>query len=104
MRVFQSSVFRALCAIAIGIFILLRPDSTVQYLTIAIGVVFLLSGVVSCVDYFYTVSHWQERQEVDHDGHVHRVAKPWFPLGGVGSILLGFILALMPNMFVTSLV
>lgn len=104
MRVFQSSIFRSLFAIAIGIFILLRPDSTVQYLTIAIGVVFLLSGVVSCVDYFYTVSHWQERQEVDLDGHVHPVSKPWFPLGGVGSILLGFILALMPNMFVTSLV
>ena len=42
MRVFQSSIFRSLFAIAIGIFILLRPDSTVQYLTIAIGVVVFL--------------------------------------------------------------
>ncbi len=104
MKVFQSSIFRSLFAIGIGVFLLLRPDSTAQYLTIAIGILFLLSGIISCVDYFYTVSHWQERQEVDQDGHVHAVSKPWFPVGGVGSILLGFILALMPDMFVKSLV
>ncbi len=104
MRVFQSSIFRALCAVAIGIFIILRPDSTVLYLTIAIGVVFLLSGIISCIAYIYTVSHWQDRKEIDRDGNVRPARKPWFPVVGVGSILLGFILALMPELFVKSLV
>lgn len=104
MKLFQSSLFRAFCAIAIGVFILLQPDATVQYLTIALGVLFLISGVVSCLAYFYTISHWQDRKEVDSEGNVYDVRKPWFPIGGVGSILLGFILALMPSMFVKSLI
>lgn len=104
MRIFQSSLFRALCAIAVGVLILMQPDSTVQYLTIIIGIIFLVSGILSCVAYFYTISHWQDRQEVDAEGRVYQVRKPWFPVVGVGSILLGFILSLMPSLFVKSLV
>ena len=43
MKVMQSSVFRALCAIVTGILLVNNPDSTVRSITIAIGAMFLVS-------------------------------------------------------------
>ena len=41
MKILQSSVFRAICAIAVGIMLIKYPDNTVTWITIAIGVLFL---------------------------------------------------------------
>ena len=49
MKILQSSVFRAICAIAIGILLIKYPDNTVTWITIAIGILFLLSGIISLV-------------------------------------------------------
>ena len=43
MRILQSSVFRALCAIIIGVLLIKFPDNTVKGITVAIGVLFLVS-------------------------------------------------------------
>ena len=51
MKVFQSSVVRALCAIIVGALIVKYRELTVTWITIAIGVLFFLSGVFSCVTY-----------------------------------------------------
>ena len=45
MKVLQSSVFRAICAIIIGILLINNPDNTVKGITIAIGLLFLVSGI-----------------------------------------------------------
>ena len=52
MKILRSSVFRAICAIATGILLINNPDNTVKWITIAIGVMFLLSGVISLATYF----------------------------------------------------
>lgn len=44
MKLLQSSVFRAICAIAVGIMLIKYPDNTVTWITIAIGVLFLFIG------------------------------------------------------------
>ena len=57
MKILQSSVFRAICAIVVGGMLIKNPDSTVKGITIAIGVLFLISGVISCVVYFNARMH-----------------------------------------------
>ena len=52
MKVLQSSIFRAICAIVIGALLIKFPDNTVKGITVAIGVLFLLSGIISCVTYY----------------------------------------------------
>ena len=46
MKIFQSSIFRALCAIAVGVLLIKFPDDGVTWITRAIGVLFLISGVI----------------------------------------------------------
>lgn len=103
MKILQSSIFRAICAIAVGAMLIKNPDSTVKGITIAIGVLFLVSGVISCVAYFNARMHKSENEVYDADGKLLVGGKPMFPIVGLGSVILGFVLALMPGAFVTSL-
>lgn len=80
-----------------------NPDSTVKGITIAIGLLFLVSGVISCVAYFNARLHSAENEAYDVDGKLLVGGKPMFPVVGLGSVILGFVLALMPGAFVTSL-
>lgn len=103
MKILQSSVFRAICAIAVGAMLIKNPDSTVKGITIAIGILFLVSGVISCVAYFNARLHSAENEVYDADGKLLVGGRPMFPIVGLGSVILGFVLALMPGAFVTSL-
>ncbi len=103
MKILQSSVFRAICAIAVGAMLIKNPDSTVKGITIAIGILFLVSGVISCVAYFNARLHSTENEVYDADGKLLVGGRPMFPIVGLGSVILGFVLALMPGAFVTSL-
>ena len=103
MKILQSSVFRAICAIAVGAMLIKNPDSTVKGITIAIGILFLVSGVISCVAYFNARLHSAENEVYDAGGKLLVGGRPMFPIVGLGSVILGFVLALMPGAFVTSL-
>ena len=103
MKIIQSSVFRAICAIAVGIMLIKYPDNTVTWITIAIGVLFLLSGVISLVAYYNALKNVSEYTITDAEGNVVSGQKPTFPIVGVGSAILGLILALTPTVFVKAL-
>ena len=103
MKILQSSVFRAICAIAIGILLIKFPDNTVTWITVAIGILFLLSGIISLVVYIHARKNVSEYKITDAEGRVVAGEKPTFPIVGVGSIILGFLLALTPNIFITAL-
>ena len=103
MRLLQSSVFRALCAIIIGILLIKFPDNTVTGITIAIGILFFISGLVSCLTYFQARRHAGEYKIYDAEGNLVSGGMPTFPLVGVGSVILGLILALSPTAFVSAL-
>ncbi|MBR0165975.1 MAG: DUF308 domain-containing protein [Prevotella sp.] len=103
MKILQSSVFRAICAIAIGILLIKFPDNTVTWITVAIGILFLLSGIISLVVYVHARKNVSEYKITDAQGRVVAGEKPTFPIVGVGSIILGFLLALTPNIFITAL-
>ena len=103
MKILRSSVFRAVCAIITGILLINNPDATVKWITIAIGVMFLLSGVISCATYLNMRRNAAGAEVYDAQGRLIASARPPFPIVGIGSILLGLILAVMPGAFVTSL-
>jgi uncharacterized membrane protein HdeD (DUF308 family) len=103
MRILQSSLFRALSALDIGCLLIKYPDNTVNWITIAIGVLFLLSGIVSLLTYWNALRHVGEYTIYDAQGRIVAGTKPVFPFVGIGSIILGLILVLMPSQFVTAL-
>jgi len=79
MKILQSSFFRALTAIVVGALLIKYPDNTVTGIVVAIGVLFLLSGVVSLLSYWnarrhvseYTIYDAQGRQIADQPPHSH---------------------------------
>ena len=103
MKILQSSVFRALCAIIVGALLIMYPDNTVTGITIAIGVLFLVSGLISVLTYVHARRHVSDYKIYDAEGRLVAGQQPTFPLVGVGSIILGLILAITPTTFVSAL-
>lgn len=103
MKILQSSAFRAVCAIIVGVLLIKFPDNTVKGITVAIGVLFLLSGLISCLTYFQSQRHVSEYKIYDADGNLVSGEQPTFPIVGIGSTILGLILTLMPTTFVSLL-
>lgn len=100
MKLLQSSIFRALCSVVIGILLLKYPDNSVTWLTMAIGVLFLLSGIIALISYGIARRHASDYTITDAKGNVISGTQPAFPLVGLGSVILGLTLVLSPDMFV----
>jgi len=100
MKILQSSVFRALCAIIVGVLLIKYNKEMATWLTIFIGAVFFLSGIFSCASYFIDKKNVSETKVYDEQGNVIAGVKPSFPVAGIGSVVLGAILAFMPNVFI----
>ncbi|MBQ8158364.1 MAG: DUF308 domain-containing protein [Prevotella sp.] len=103
MKILQSSFFRALTAIAIGVLLIKFPDNTVTGIVITIGVLFLLSGIISVLSYMNAKRHASDYVIYDAKGRQIAGQTPMFPIVGIGSIILGAILALMPSTFISFL-
>lgn len=104
MKVVHSSFFRAICAIIVGALLIQYREQTVTWITIAIGVLFFLSGVISIATYFSAKRNADKVAIVfDASGKQITGLRPNFPIVGLGSLILGLILALMPTTFITSL-
>lgn len=100
MKLLQSSFFRAICSIVIGILLLKYPDNSVTWLTMAIGILFLLSGIIAMLSYWTARRHAGEYTITDAEGNVISGSQPSFPIVGIGSVILGLTLMLSPDMFV----
>ncbi len=101
MKILQSSFFRALTAIAVGVMLIKYPDNTVTGIVVAIGVLFVLSGLVSILSYINARRHASEYTIYDAQGRQVAGQQPFFPIVGIGSIILGGIIALLPNTFIS---
>ena len=104
MKAVQSSFIRALFSIVIGALLIKYREETVTWLTILIGALFFLSGLISCIMYYVAKRHDNDAIVYDANGQQISGFHPTFPLVGIGSMLLGIMLALMPNTFVAWLV
>lgn len=103
MKIFQSSVFRAMCAIIVGVLLIKFPKDGVTWLTVAIGVLFLISGIIAMIAYMNARKHASEYTIIDNQGRVISGSQPTFPIVGAGSIILGLTLALTPGIFINGL-
>ena len=105
MKVLQISAIRAIIVLVTGFLLVRYREETMTWMTITVGILFLLSGLVSCIAYYFEKekvakktanAEQQEGQEEEEN-----LKSPSFPIAGVGSIALGIILAVMPNTFIT---
>jgi len=117
MKVIQSSVFRAVCAIASGYLLVIYRNDMLHWATIAIGALFFLSGLISVVAHYAEkrrmanmAEHLSALSEVRGDNDAVPVGKdmksalaPTFPIVGLGSMVLGLILACMSTTFVAGM-
>lgn len=103
MKVIHSSIFRAVCAIIVGVLLIQYREQTVTWITIAIGVLFFLSGVISLASYWAAKRNAEKMQGQilsDSNGKPIMGMLSKFPLVSVGSLILGLLLALMPQVFI----
>lgn len=103
MKVIHSSIFRAVCAIIVGVLLIQYREQTVTWITVAIGVLFFLSGVISLACYWAAKRNAEKMQGQilsDSNGKPIMGMMPKFPLVSVGSLILGLLLALMPQVFI----
>ncbi len=103
MKIFQSSIFRALCAIVVGVLILKFPQDGVTWLTMAVGELFLVSGIIALIAYWYARRNATDYTITDSQGRVISESQPTFPIVGLGSIILGLVLIIAPEKFVNGL-
>ena len=89
MKLFSYSVMCSLCALIMGILLVMWPEAAVIYLVITVGVLFLLPGLYGIFAYLAS------RRGVE-DGRA-------FPIVALGSALLGVWLIIMPAFFVSIL-
>lgn len=84
MKTMNYSVIRCICALVLGILLVVWPEAAIIYLVIAVGVLFLVPGLLSVFGYLS-----RGRQQ----------GMP-FPVAGLGSLLFGLWLMIMPAFFV----
>lgn len=83
MKGLSYSFLRAICALVIGLVLVMFPDQAGDYLVITIGVVFLVPSLISIIGYFVQSTEMRSR----------------FPVEGMGSLLFGLWLIIMPGFF-----
>lgn len=105
MKVLRSSIFRAVCAIIVGALLVKYREQTVTWITVLIGVIFLVSGIISITAWFSAKRKGGAEgvDLYDAQGNLLTPPVPPFPIVGLGSVILGAVLALFPNSFVNGL-
>ena len=83
MKGLSYSFLRAICALVIGLVLVMFPDQAGDYFVITIGVIFLVPSLVSIIGDFVQSTEMRSR----------------FPVEGVGSLLFGLWLIIMPGFF-----
>ena len=101
MKLLQSSIFRAITMIVVGVLLVKYREDTMRWLTIVIGLLFFISGLISVCFYLYEKQHVKSAPQLyDIDGNAVNQRQPMFPFVGVGSMILGIILAMMSTSFI----
>ena len=83
MKGLSYSFLRAICALVIGLVLVMFPDQAGDYFVITIGIIFLVPSLISIIGYFAQSTEMRRR----------------FPIEGVGSLLFGLWLIIMPGFF-----
>lgn len=85
MKAVNYYMLRSVVALVLGVLLVMWPQTAMEYLVITIGVLFFVPGLISLISYF-----------MQKQGGM-------FPVVGVGSLLFGLWLMVMPNFFINTL-
>ena len=88
MKLFRYSIIRALAAIVAGILLLKYQGATLKGLTIGLGLMFLVAGIVAIVSWMRLRRQKVQTQKMSIDDTI-------LPIVGIGSFILGLVLSLM---------
>ncbi len=83
MKGISYSFLRVISALIIGLVLVLFPEQAGDYFVITIGIVFMVPSLLSIIGYFAINTEEKRR----------------FPIEGVGSLLFGLWLVIMPGFF-----
>lgn len=103
MKTVQTAFIRAIIAVVVGLLLIKYREDTVTWITIIIGVLFFISGLISCIVYLVN-RNAKPTAAVDVEGRPISLNKPTFPVVGIGSLVLGVVLAAFPNLVVNWMV
>ena len=84
MKTMNYSIIRCICALVLGVLLVAWPEAAILYLVITIGALFLVPGLFSVFGYLTR-------------GKQNGMS---FPIAGLGSLLFGLWLMIMPAFFV----
>lgn len=84
MRTMNYSIVRSICALVIGILLVAWPEAAILYLVITVGALFMIPGVFSVFTYLTR----------------KQTGRFTFPVIGLGSLLFGLWLMIMPAFFI----
>ncbi len=85
MKTVNYAIMRSICALVIGVLLVAWPEAAILYLVITIGVLFLVPGLFAVFGYLL-----RGREATGMS----------FPIAGLGSLLFGLWLMIMPAFFV----
>ncbi|MCF0244864.1 MAG: DUF308 domain-containing protein [Bacteroidaceae bacterium] len=97
MHILKSTVFRALCAIAIGYMLIAYPEDMQYGFVRAIGALFFVSGAIAWASYFFQRKNAEKVELFDAEGNKMTPTTPFFPVAGSGSLILGLVLIVVPG-------
>ncbi len=101
MKVVQSSILRAVIAIVVGVLLIVYREATMTWIIRCIGILFFMSGLISCVVYYVENKRIKDAAPMfDAEGKEIIQRKPFFPIVGLGSMILGLFLALLTETFI----
>lgn len=98
MKSYTNSLVKALFSVVFGALLIKYREEAITWITIALGVCFFIVGVFVCV-FYYASKNPQPDAVVTGEESKKRDLSAVFPFSGVGSIVLGIVLALQPEGF-----
>ena len=87
MKLIQTSFFRAAVALIVGALLIKYRQETVTWLTVSIGVLFFLSGLITCIVYYVSLRA-DRPMTTGISEKIQTDSKPTFPIAGLGSLIL----------------
>ena len=83
MKSVNYSLMRTICALVIGLVLVLFPAQAGEYLVLTVGIVFMVPSLITLISYFVQKPEGRFR----------------FPVEALGSLLFGLWLVIMPGFF-----
>lgn len=101
MKIIQSSIFRVIISVVVGVLLIQFREATMTWIIRCIGILFFLSGMVSCIVYWVETKRSDDSPKLfDANGNELSRPRPFFPIVGIGSMFLGCFLSFMPTTFI----